>query len=176
MELPKRKNIRLKDYGYSQNGAYFVIICTQNRECYLGEIVVGEGFPLPNVRLNESGKIINEHIGRISTKYISAKIDKYIIMPNHIHMIIVLKNNETHVNGAENPGTGNPSPTIGNIIGWYKYQTTREFNIISGTVGLKLWQRSYHDHIIRNEQEYQKIWEYIDTNPQKWKEDCYHAK
>ncbi len=174
MNLPKRKLIRLKNYDYSRNGAYFITICTHNRECLFGEIVVGEGFPLPNfstvpnVRLNNNGQIINEYIGKISSKYTSIKIDKYVIMPNHIHLIILINNNNPQT------GTGNPSPTIGNIIGWFKYQSTKNINELHGSVGLKLWQRSYHDHIIRNEKDYLKIWEYIDTNPQKWELDCYY--
>ncbi len=162
MELLKRKNIRLKDYNYSQNGAYFVTICTHNKAHLFGEIV-GEGSPLPNVRLNEKGKIVDEYVNKIPIKYTSVKIDKYATMPNHIHMIIAIVG-----------GRGNPSPTIGNIIGWFKYQTTKIVNELQNTAGAKLWQRSYHDHIIRNEQEYLKIWQYIDENPQKWDQDCYY--
>ncbi len=97
-------------------------------------------------------------------KYPMFRIDKYIIMPNHIHMILVLSGE----NGRENPVPTNP--TISQIIGWFKYQTTK--NINKNDI-VKIWQRSFHDHIIRNEQEYREIWNYIDPNPLKWSEDFY---
>ncbi|MEG1550887.1 MAG: transposase, partial [Oscillospiraceae bacterium] len=91
--------------------------------------------------------------------------DKYVIMPNHIHIILILNSND---------GTGNPSPTIATIIGWLKYQITKQINLHDKTTGLQRFQRSYHDRIIRNEKEYQKIWEYIETNPLNWKDDCFY--
>ena len=165
MELPKRKSIRLKSYDYSSNGAYFVTICSHNRKKLFGEIV--GGFPNANVALNEKGEIINKIINSISDKYQSIKIDKYVIMPNHVHLIVIIEN-----------VIGNPSPPemLGNIIAWFKYQTTKEINQLQNITGAKLWQRSYHDHIIRNEHVYKNIWEYIDTNPLKWELDCYHIR
>lgn len=80
-------------------------------------------------------------------------------MPNHIHMLIQL---------YPANGTGNPSPTLGNIIAWYKYQVTREVNTCCNSAGMRFFQRSYHDHIIRGEVDYLKIWEYIESNPAKW--------
>ena len=81
-------------------------------------------------------------------------------MPDHIHLILML--NQDMV------GTGDPSPTIGVVIGWLKYQTTKLCNQAQGTQGRKLWQRSYYDHVIRNIQDYQECWQYIDNNPRKW--------
>ncbi len=120
MELPKRKHMRLINYDYSQNGAYFITICTHDRVNLFGT-VVGDGSPVPIVstKLNIIGCTIENYINLISCKYESVKIDKYVIMPNHIHMLLAIEN-----------GTGNPSPTIGNIIGWFKYQTTKQINII----------------------------------------------
>ncbi len=172
-----RKKNRLSGYDYSQNGAYFITICAHNHKHLFGEIEnVGEGFPLPSVQLNSNGKKVNEYIGKISAKYVSVKIEKYVIMPNHVHLIILINGDEFGSVG-QNPdnGTGNPSPTVGNIVGWFKYQTTKTINEMQNTPGVKLWQRSYHDHIIRTEKSYGEIWQYIDTNPLKWQDDCYHT-
>lgn len=111
MELPYRKPNRIGGYDYSQNGAYFVTICTQGRRRILSEIV-GDGFPVPK----PYGTITEEMIHQISIKYPEASVDRYVIMPDHIHMLLRI---EQHF------GTGNPSPTLGNIMGWYKYQVTK---------------------------------------------------
>lgn len=156
MNLPKRKPTRLKGYDYSQNGAYFITICTHNRKCVLSNIV-GEGFhTLPQNQLTPIGKEIEKSLQYINDNYIGVAVDKYIIMPNHIHLIVVLNNSG---------GCGNPP--LQKIVGQLKSYTTNKFGAI-------LWQRSYHDHIIRGEEDFQKIWEYIDTNPAKWEEDCFY--
>ena len=186
MELPCRKQIRLKGYDCSSNGAYFITICTQNNLKILGD--VGDGFPVPCappsknspvpfVKLNTFGEIVGKYIQKIPDKYSAVTVDKYIIMPNHVHMLIMILN-KTESNRAgshEDHGTGNPSPTVGTIVGWFKYQTTKIINAHNNDAGTKIWQRSYHDHIIRNETEYSAIWEYIDENPAKWSEDKYYC-
>ena len=157
MDLPKRKQTRLKGYDYSENGAYFVTICTHNRKCLLSNIIVGEGFhALPQNILTPIGNEIEKSIQYINDNYIGVKIDKYVIMPNHIHLIVIID----YSGGYRNP-------PLQNIIGQLKSYTTNKFGNI-------LWQRSYHDHIIRGEKDYQKIWEYIDTNPLKWELDCFY--
>jgi REP element-mobilizing transposase RayT len=100
VELPKRKNIRLQGYDYSQNGYYYITICTNNRQHLFGEIisVVGDGLSVPIIELNENGKIIDEYIKNVAIKYENVKIDKYIIMPNHVHIILV---NSNYENGLE---------------------------------------------------------------------------
>ncbi len=162
-ELPKRKENRLKNFDYSTNGAYFITICTKDRKCVLSNIIVGDGFPVP--KLTKQGKIICDLINEIPIKYSNITVDKYVIMPNHIHVILIISNNH---------GTGNPSPTISNIIGWLKYTATKNANIYFNTIGCQLFQRSYYDHIIRNEQDYMNIWQYIENNPLKWNEDKYY--
>ena len=89
-------------------------------------------------------------------RYPSVSVDKYVIMPDHIHLLLRIE------------GTGNPSPTLGNVIGWYKYQTTKRINQTDATQGLQVFQRSYYDHVIRNQQDYDSVWEYIENNPRKW--------
>ncbi len=156
MELPKRKPTRLKGYDYSTPGVYFVTICTHNRKCILGDIV-GEGLcPLPKNTLTNIGKETEKSIKYINDNYIGVVIDKYVIMPNHIHLIIVLDDSGGHGN-----------PPLQNVIGQLKSYTTNKF-------GNPLWQRSYHDHIIRDERDYKKICEYIDSNPLKWELDCFY--
>ncbi len=161
MELPKRKSTRLKDYDYSQDGYYFITICTQKRKNILS--TVGEGFPLP--KLTQYGDVTKKLLLEITERYKEINIDKYVIMPNHIHILIALKNG----------GRGNPSPTIDRAMGWFKYMATKEINKLSGTYGTKIFQRSFHDHIIRGEQDYKEIWQYIDNNPTKWKEDKFYV-
>ena len=157
MELAKRKPTRLKGYDYSQNGAYFVTICTHDKECILSDIIVGEGLcALPKNILKPIGKEVEKSIRYINENFDGAKIDKYVIMPNHIHLIVILNNSGGHGN-----------PPLQNIIGQLKSYTTKQFGSI-------LWQRSFHDHIIRGEKDYQKIWEYIDTNVIRWEKDCFY--
>ena len=156
MDLPKQKPTRLKNYDYSGNGAYFVTICTHNRKCILSDIV-GEGLcTLPKNTLTPIGKEIEKSIQYIDENYESAIIDKYVIMPNHIHLIVILNNSEGHGN-----------PPLQNIIGNMKSFTTKKYGDI-------LWQRSFNGHIIRGKRDYKKIWEYIDTNPLRWEMDCFY--
>ena len=157
-ELPKRKSARLKDYDYSGNGYYFVTICAQNKAKIFGEIV-GEGFPLP--QLSKYGKIVEKCIFSINEKYPNIVPEKFVIMPNHIHIIFGIKNN----------GRGDPAPTIANVVGWLKYSATKQINLLHDNIGNKIFQRSFHDHVIRGERDYMEICEYINNNPAKWKED-----
>ena len=159
MDLPRRKPTRLKKYDYSQNGYYFITICSHNKQCVFSNIV-GEGLAPPEIVLSKYGKIINTQLLNLEKRYSCIKVDKFVIMPNHIHIILML----------QKTGGARPSPTVSDIVCSFKSLATR-------SCGLKpLWQRSFHDHIIRNEADYLKIWNYIDTNPQKWNEDCFYIK
>jgi len=159
MNLPKRKPTRLKDYDYSSNGAYFITICTHNKQKILCNIV-GEGLcALPSIQLTAIGETVKSSIEYINEKYDNISVDKFVIMPNHIHLIIT----------KQTGGHGDPPLQVYDIIGRFKSFTD---NKCSGT----LWQRSFHDHIIRDEDDYLKIWNYIDTNPQKWHEDCFYTE
>ncbi len=164
MELPKRKPTRLKGYDYSTPGAYFVTICTHQKKHLFGEIINAQ------MQFNNLGEIVNQEILKIKSHYPNIQIDKYVIMPNHIHMIIIILETERI----------NPFPTIeydiSNVVGKFKAGVSRIVgNAFMHSVKKPLWQRSYHDHIIRGEKDYQKIWEYIDTNPLKWKLDCFYS-
>ena len=158
MDFKNRKQLRLNNYDYSNNGAYFITVCTQGRRNILSRIIVGEGFhPLPIVELTKIGIEIENTINFINDNYRTVFIEKYVIMPNHIHLILYL--------GYENLG-GHGNPPLQKIVGQLKSFTTKKYGKI-------LWQRSYYDHIIRNENEYAEIWNYIDSNPYKWLEDEY---
>ena len=157
MELPKRKPTRLKGYVYRAPGAYFITICTHDREELLSKIIVGEGLcTLPQNILTPIGIEVENSIQYINKNYVGVEIEKYVVMPNHIHLIVNL-----------NDSGGHGNPPLQNIIGQLKSYTTNKF-------GGVLWQRSFHDHIIRDENDYKKTWEYIDTNVIKWKTDCFY--
>ena len=162
-KFPKRKINRLKSWNYSNNGGYFITICTDNRKHILSKICVGDGFPVP--QLTKTGQIVDDYIKNINLKYSCVTVSEYMIMPNHIHLLLLIDNN----------GTGNPSPTVGNIIGWFKYNTTKSVNEEYKSAGNKLWQRSFYDHIIRDEKDYMEKLNYILSNPLKWADDEYYS-
>ena len=160
MSLPKRKPTRLKDYDYSQNGYYFVTICSHNKKCIFSNIVGGGALDAPQNKLTKYGKIVEKYI--LSTNNIpEIVVDKYVIMPNHIHLILIVENGTSKA----------PSPTNNAIS--HAVSTMKRF--VNKEVGQNVFQRSFHDHIIRGEQDYLKIWNYIDTNPHKWSEDCFYT-
>ena len=144
MELPQRKKIRVGEYDYSQCGAYFVTICTQNRRPILSNIV------------GDDSHIVPKRYGQIAKKYLknAAEIEKYVIMPDHIHMLIRLEEQ-----GAEKRSP--QASRIASIVRSIKTLTTKE-------IGEPIFQRSYYDHVIRNQRDYNEIWEYIENNPRKW--------
>ncbi|MGN0521919.1 MAG: transposase, partial [Eubacterium sp.] len=133
-ELPKRKPNRLNKFDYSQKGAYFITICTHNRKEILSHINVGDGSPVP--KLTIYGDIVLRLINEISNKYPNVIVDKYVIMPNHIHIIFSIINDS---------GTGDPSPTISNIVAWLKYTSTKEINSFTKSASTRIFQRSFYD-------------------------------
>ena len=164
MNLLSRKQNRLQNYDYSESGAYFVTICTGNRKQILSKIV-GEGLcALPSVNLTDIGKIVRESIEYINDNYDNVSIDKYVIMPNHIHMIIRIQSG----------GHGDPPLQVYDIVGRFKSFTDNKYKAGGHGDPPLLWQRSFYDHVIRDEEDYLKIWNYIDTNPAKWQEDKYY--
>jgi putative transposase len=186
--LPQRKNIRLKGYDYSQNGFYFITICTNKRINLFGKIDNGI------LALNEYGEIV--HNEWLKSEDIRKEINsiKFIVMPNHIHAILEIEKpvgsygyttdiciNEQCIAGDQertyiHTSLQSPSKTVGALIRGFKSSVTTKINTIRNTPQNPVWQSNYHDHIIRNQAEYLKIWQYIDTNPLKWQEDCYYEK
>ena len=175
-ELPVRKNIRLHGYDYSKAGCYFITICVKGMHEMLGEIVVGDGVldvpryttEIPYVKLSEYGIITEKYIAALDKYYEYITIPKYVIMPNHIHLLVVL-NNKT-LAGNKHGTSRTPSPTNAVIPSFVS--TLKRF--IHKDCGFVLFQRAYHDNIIRNEEEYKHIWRYIDKNPSTWAEDRYY--
>jgi REP element-mobilizing transposase RayT len=161
-ELPVRKHPRLKGYDYSNNGIYYITFCVENGHEMLAS--VGRDDPgAPCLELNEYGLIAKKYIENIEKHYNGVIIDKYVVMTHHIHLIIQVERN-----GA--PGSSRPTTAlIPNIIAAFKKLTNKEF-------GFNMWQTSFYDEIIRNEQAYHNIWQYIDENPIKWAEDKYYKE
>ena len=156
-DVPRRKSIRLQNYDYSRNGAYFVTFCAMHRKCLFGHIVGATALGRPHVTLTTLGKCIDETI--IIANRDDVRMAKYVIMPNHIHMIVTIQ-----------PGTGDRGRSpLQEIVRNIKSFPTKQ-------IGYSPWQKSVHDHIIRNNFEYEKIWRYIDTNPQRWTEDRYYCE
>ncbi len=160
----QRKPTRLKDYNYSSNGRYFVTICVQDRKQLLGRVVVGDGvLDVPEVELSYFGEIAEKYIKRMNETYDKINVSDYVIMPNHIHLVI----------GVLGQGTSRtPSPTneiIPQFVSTFKRFCNKEY-------GHNIWQRSYHDHIIRNDQDYKKYYTYIQNNPFTWKKDEFYIE
>ena len=162
-----RRSIRLKDYDYSQQGAYFVTICTKNRECLFGEIVASK------IRLNQSGELIQQIWYELPNRYIDLDLDAFILMPNHLHGIIVLTDQAAVGAGLALPGKGAASgaPTLGGIVRTFKSISAILLNRLLSRTGRTLWQRNYYEHIIRNEKSLNAIRDYILNNPNRWPDD-----
>lgn len=168
MGFYNRKSTRLSKYNYSEKGAYFITICTQNRKNILSEIsIVGDGvLDVPKNKLTFMGKIADKTINNLNGFYNNITIDKYVIMPNHIHLLIQITSDS--VSGSSRT----PTPTnmeIPRFVSTFKRFCNQEY-------GKNIWQRSFHDHIIRNQKDYDRIWNYIETNPYKWEQDCFYNK
>ena len=152
----------MKSFDYSENHRYFVTICAKDRKRLFSVIRVGEGLAPPATQLSFIGKVIEEQLAALENRYRCITVENYVIMPNHIHAILRL----------ENSGGASPSPTIHDVICSFKSLVTRTCRLNGCTVDI--WQRSYYEHIIRNENDYKNIWTYIDSNPAHWAEDEYY--
>lgn len=153
-----RKIIRLQNYDYSANGAYFITICTHNREHLFGTVGAD----------SISARMVKKVYGEIIGKYDNVSSPISVVMPNHFHSIIIIERNDTEV-----------VPSISKIVQEFKRYTTCEYiklvkNGILKPFDKRIWQRSFYDHIIRNENDFNEIWMYIENNPLKWQEDCYY--
>ena len=163
-DLPQRKHVSLKNYDYSQNGAYFVTICTKERKPLLSSIPVGRGaLTPPEIHLSQIGEISERYILSMSTAYACVHVDHYVIMPKHSHLLLRIDSAP-----ASNGGMRASRPTLQTIVRSFKTQVTRQ-------LGISIWQDSFYEHIVRSEASYLEIWKYIDENPIKWQEDKYYA-
>ena len=167
MELPKRKPNRLKDFNYNTNGAYFITFCTHEHKQTLSHIV-GAIHESPEVRLTLLGQIVEQVITMLPNRF-GIKIDAYAIMPNHVHLLIVLDEQDPLRAIRESPLRGRS--VISQAVGYLKMRTSKEIHN-TGATG-PVWQRSFHDHIIRSSKDYEIIFDYVRFNPQLWLDDCY---
>jgi putative transposase len=152
-DIHHRRSIRLKHYDYSGAGAYFITVCAHNRECLFGEILNTE------MHLTEYGHAIRECWEWLGNQYNTIDLDAFVIMPNHVHGIIIMRDPD-----------GKPKP-LGRIVGALKTVSAKKVNGMRDTPGSPLWQRNYYEHVIRTEDDLNRIREYITFNPARWAED-----
>lgn len=164
----QRKHPRLKGYDYSQNGAYFITICTYQKRKVLSE-VVGRGLAPAAIRLLPAGEIVAEELENLPNRFPALIIDQSVIMPNHIHLLLRLS-----AGASPRPTDGASTTSVVDVIRVLKSMTTRRWNALRGTAGQKFWQTSFYDHILRNESDYHTKQNYIQTNPARWAEDEYY--
>ena len=148
-KYPSRKSPRLKNYDYTASNVYFVTICTHEKRCIFGD---------PS-QLNSYGQIVYQGIRNIPIHYPDVKIEHFVVMPNHVHMLLYLKGKQI---------------SLSQVIGTWKAYVTRQIH--KKDPELIIWQSSFHDHIVRDEKGYQNIWQYIEGNPMNWEKDCFYIK
>ena len=156
MDLPKWKPTRLPEFDYSTPGAYFITICTKDRKNLFWEDV---GASIARPQLTPWGEIADKAISQIPKYYPAISVDHYVIMPNHIHLLLQIN--------TDTDGRPMVAPTISIVVQQLK-------GVITKQIGQSVWQKLFHDHVIRGDADYLKIWEYIDNNPAKWEEDCFY--
>ena len=152
-EIPERKSIRITGYDYSTPGAYFITVCAANRAKIFWSDRRGELCSPANVLLSDVGMIVDKEIQKLNSVYDAVRVDKYCIMPDHIHMILTIE--------AAEDGRPQVAPTISRVMKQFKGSITKQ-------VGRPIWQKSFYDHGIRNQRDYDEIWEYIENNPLKY--------
>ena len=165
MNLSNRKNIRIPNFDYGQNGAYFITICVKDRKPILSDIVEDE---IPNVKLTKFGEIADKYIKKLSDFYDHLSVESYVIMPNHIHILLFIRKN---IHTLENGQSGTPVPTnveransiCSQFVSTFKRFCNKEY-------GENIWQARFNDHIIRNREDYEEHLKYIYENPMCW---CY---
>jgi putative transposase len=163
-QILNRHSVRLKEYDYSQAGAYFVTLCAQKRKPIFGNIIDG------TMQMNGTGLIIAAAWRWVSEQYPYVKLDTWVVMPNHFHGIVSLLDDRR--------GGSRTAPTkrkpLGRLIGAFKTVSTKRINELRRTPGQSVWQRNYYEHVIRNEIDLEETREYIQNNPLKWLEDENH--
>lgn len=182
MDRPVRKDLRLDNYDYSRNGAYFITICTKNKMCIFWDNndkykpiadnqppIVGAHSVRPpkanqskKIHLSEIGRIIKIGLQNINNYYPMVYVDKFVIMPNHIHVIIRIETD--NLLSVVGNGRTMCAPTLSMIIKNFKEFVTKQ-------IGFSVWQKSFYDRVLRNEWEYRNAWEYIENNPINWEND-----
>jgi REP element-mobilizing transposase RayT len=190
--IHRRRSIRLKGYDYSKDGVYFITLCSQNRECLFGDIVSGQ------MRLNTEGKIVEKYWNQLNDRFPGVETDMFVVMPNHFHGIIfindrvgagilpptieckwtpprILETPVSKLRTAPHLRAGGSPPlrkyNLGHVVAYFKYQTTKFVVFENKSMPSRIWQRNYHEHIIRDDDELNRIREYVFQNPMKWEMD-----
>jgi len=172
-KIHHRHSIRLPEYDYSQEGWYYVTLCVLGNKCLFGKFTDGQ------IQLYQYGRIVDDCWKWLAQQYDYVRLDEYVVMPNHLHGIIVINRGDTlrkriHCRGGSRTApTGNVSryKPLSRLVGAFKTVSTKQVNIIRNIPGRKLWQRNYYEHIIRNEEELSHIRQYITENPVNWRTD-----
>lgn len=184
MPVPSRRSTRLPDFDYTTAGAYFVTICAHERACLFGDIIDGE------MRLNEWGEIVQQTWDAVPGHFSNVALDQFIIMPNHVHGIILLNDDDrvgaTHASPVivahdhgrathASPLPPGPKPqSIGAIVGSFKSAATKRINLLRNSPAQPVWQRNFYEHVIRNDRDLAAIRDYIAGNPWNWADDDHH--
>lgn len=175
-----RRSIRLKGYDYSQAGAYFVTACARGRKCLFGEVVDGQ------MHLSVFGEMVARCWDDLPRHYPTVELDAFVVMPNHVHGIVVLTDgvgaglrpaptsNENTISPQENGETVTGPRPLSEIVRAFKSFSSRRINERLGTAGTPVWQRTYWDTVIRNEQALIGFRQYIENNPAQWDMDQLH--
>jgi len=197
MSVPSCRSIRLPDFDYTRPGAYFITICTADRACWFGDVVDGE------MRVNAWGEIVQRTWDNLPNHFRQVALDQFIVMPNHVHGIIMLNDERRCGVGAKQGSSASPAsvppaipvtnqgkageslalPLHGTVAGSlcavvqnFKSVTTRKINKIRHTPAHPLWQRNYYEHVIRNDRDLAAIRDYIAGNPARWLDDDNHPE
>lgn len=166
-----RRSIRLRDYDYTQTGAYFITVCTQTRQCLFGHIINGI------IELNDAGKIVADEWIKTAELRHEIELDAWVVMPDHFHGILIINRGQSNRRGTAlraptGERFGKPiSGSIPTIVRSFKSAVTKRINALQNTPGTILWQRGYWERVIRDEFEMDRIREYIRDNPLKWQLD-----
>jgi putative transposase len=160
-----RKSVRLQTYDYAMAGAYFITIVTKDRKCFFGEVVDVE------IKLNHWGQIVQDEWKNSTQIRMEIDLDAFIVMPNHIHGIVVIANGSGRATGRSPLQSGPSRRSLGAFVGGFKSIVTKRINALRGLPGKAVWQRNYFEHIIRNEQSLNRIRRYILDNPVRWEFD-----
>ena len=163
---PRRRSLRLPGYDYTQTGAYFITICTTGRVCVLGDVVDGE------IHLSEFGRLANSVWLELPRYYPHVRLDAWVVMPNHVHGILILEPSDDVVGAGFKPA---PTGTrrrhgIPEVVRAFKTFSARRINATRGAVGTSFWQRNYFEHVIRDGKSLDRIRRYIVENPARWDE------
>ncbi len=171
----RRRSIRLPGFDYASPGAYFVTVVVKHRECLFGDVVDGE------MRLNDAGRIVDETWRRLSDRFPTIP-DSWVVMPNHVHGVVMWIPDPAGPGRDESRPYGQrrfigrrgdiyDAPDLGELVRTFKAITTHRISRIGDTFGLPIWQRNYHERIIRSERHLHAIRAYIANNPREWETD-----